>query len=143
MKQITCRLRNYLKGFTVLLFFMLGCANLGHITYYDSTTYKSLTDLKPEVLSVYDNYASENIDEIKVAQTKLKIAQLFEYEKGKGEKNINTVNQINEIQGIFDRSLEDRRKNGKWNETYLKDRKENISDAFDLAIQTENLKNRR
>ena len=59
---------------------------MGFPTYYDATTYKNLTDLKTEVIMLYDSFSKEKIDSIKIDKITLKFAQIYEYEKGKGEK---------------------------------------------------------
>jgi len=143
------KLKNYLlqKLIVVSLLFLslyfLGCAYLsGRVTYYDPITYKSLTDLKPEVIALYDTFTGDSIDTSKIAAVRLKLAQMFEYENGKGAKNIETTKQVKIIQEMFERHVEDRIKNGKWNETHLNNQKQNITEAFDMAIQTERLKNK-
>jgi len=123
--------------------YLLGCAHLsGRVTYYDPITYKSLTDLKPEVVALYETFTSDFVDTGKIAAIRLKLAQMFEYENGKGAKNIETTKQVKIIQEMFERHVEDRIKNGKWNETHLNNQKQNITEAFDMAIQTERLKNK-
>jgi hypothetical protein len=129
----------------VLLFsiYLSGCAYLfGFITYYDPTTYKNLTDLKPEVVALYNTFSTSTVDTNNIAAIRLKLAQMYEYENGKGTKNVETTKQIKIIQEMFDRHVNDRIKNGKWSEEHLNNNKQNIQDAFDLAIRTERLKNK-
>ncbi len=126
----------------ICLFSILGCAHLKFPTYYDPTTYKNLTDLKPEVSSLYDSFSSDPINSSELSAIRLKLSQIYEYEKGKGPRNGETTQQIKLIQDIFERGVSDRVKNGQWNETNLNNRKKNITDAFDTAIQTERLKNK-
>ena len=125
-----------------LLLYLSGCALFGFVTYYDPTTYKNLTDLKPEVIVLYETFTGDSVDTDKIAAIRLKLAQIYEYENGKGAKNIETTRQIKIIQEIFERHVNDRIKNGKWNETHLNNQKRNIAEAFDIAIQTERLKNK-
>lgn len=118
-------------------------AFLDYPTYYDATTYKNLTDIKAEVLFLYDTFATDSIDEVKITSARLKLAQVYEYEKGKGEKkNRETREQLELIQGIFDRHVSDRVKHGKWTPTHLANQKTNVAEAFDIAIATERLKNK-
>ena len=45
--------------FKTLLFLLIfiGCARLfGFVSYYDPTTYKNLTELKPEVTKLYESF---------------------------------------------------------------------------------------
>ena len=72
----------------------------------------------------------------------LKLAQIYEYERGKGEKNKETFLQIRMIEEMFKRHINDRMKNGLWSDSHLNNQKENIAEAFDIAIRTENLKNK-
>jgi hypothetical protein len=115
---------------------------MGFPTYYDATTYKNLTDLKPEVMMLYDSFSMEKIDSIKIDKITLKFAQIYEYEKGKGEKNKETYVQIRMIDEMFKRHLKDRIDSGSWSHTHLENQKENIAEAFDIAIRTESLKNK-
>jgi len=120
---------------------LLGCSGL-LLHYYDPTTYKSLTDLKPKVSALYDSFMETNIDKKEVAEVRLELAQVYEYVKGKGESNKETTKQITILRDMFERHVQDRVKNGKWSEIDLENMKENIEDAFDIAIQTERLKNK-
>ena len=136
-----------LKKFTqlnliLLLFYLLGCSYLGFTTYYDITTYKNLTDLKPEVIALYETFTQESVDSERITDTRLKFAQIYEYEKGKGVRNRETYSQIKIIQEMFERHVEDRMKGKKWNEAHSNNMKQNIAEAFDIAIKTEARKNK-
>jgi hypothetical protein len=124
-----------------VLLYLSSCAHIG-ITYYDPTTYKNLTDLKPEVTALYDTFTNDTIDKDKISAIRLKLAQMYEYEKGKGEKNKETYEQIRIIQNMFERQVSDRLKNGKWNSAHASNQKQMISEAFDIAIETEAKKNK-
>ena len=136
------------KGLAVLrllamVILFCGCAGIFKgITYYDPTTYKNLTDLKPEVLALYETFVGDSVDNGKIDAIHLKLAQMYEYEKGKGEKNMETTEQIKIIQDMFDDYVKDRLAGTVWNRTHLNNNKQNISEAFDMAIQTEWLKNK-
>ncbi len=126
-----------------LVLCLAGCALfMKPLAYYDATTYKNLTDLKPEIAFLYDSFAGDSVvDASGAAAVRLKLAQMYEYEKGK-RGNAETARQIQIIQGMFDRHFRDRITSGKWNEAHMSNLKENISDAFDSAIRTEGTKNR-
>lgn len=131
----------------VAMFSVYSCSLIREgITYYDPTTYKNLTDLKPEVMMIYESFASDHIDSPLTADwirsIRLRLAQMYEYERGKGTKNKETTEQIDKIRKMFERHFEERVKEGRWNEEHLFNNQENISEAFDIAIQTERLKNR-
>ena len=133
-------------GLSLLLCLALAlssCASLlGFPSYYDATTYKSLTDLKAEILFLYDTFETDSIDEAKIMAVRLKLAQAYEYEKGKGEKNKETREQLDIIQQMFGRHVNDRTKSGSWSAAHLANQKVNIAEAFDIAIATERLKNK-
>ena len=131
---------------SVLLFaalFLSSCSFFkSGITYYDPTTYRNLTEIKPQVVLLYDSFSDEPIVEQEIKQVRLRIAQMLEYEKGKGPKNTETIEQIKLIRDMFEDDISHRRKNGVWNNSQQKNQIENISDAFDIAIATERLKNK-
>lgn len=119
--------------------YLQGCAAT-RISYFDPTTYKNLTDVKPEVLALYDTFTNEKIDTKQIDYVRLELAQMYEYEKGK-EKNSETTKQIEIISKMFERHIKDRLDNGKWSKEHLNNKKENIEEAFDIAIKTERAKN--
>jgi hypothetical protein len=126
-----------------LLLLSCGCAHLlGLVTYYDHTTYKNLTDLKPEVIALYDTFSTDSIDMTKIAAIRLKLAQIYEYENGKGAKNAETTKEVKIIQKMFERHVNDRLTEGKWSDAHTNNKKGNIADAFNEAIETEVLKNK-
>ena len=126
-----------------ILLYLNACAQwLGFPAYYDATTYKQLTDLKPRVLNLYDKFTGEQTDQGKIEDIFLKFDQMYEYERGKGIKNVETYSQIDIIRKMFRRQVSDRLQNGIWSEAHMLNQKENIGAAFDIAIQTEYLKNK-
>jgi len=131
-------------AFLYLFLALSACASFSWVfpTYYDQTTYKNLTDLKAEILFLYDTFASDSIDEAKIAAARLKLAQIYEYEKGKGEKNRETREQLELLQQMFERHIGDRVKGGKWTPAHVGNQKTNLAEAFDLAIATERAKNK-
>jgi len=112
------------------------------ITYYDPTTYKNLTDLKPHATMLYQSFAADTIDTQEIRYIRLTIAQMLEYEKGKGDKNSETAAQLKIIRTTFEEDVQHRMKNGKWGPAQTENQIENIADAFDIAITTERLKNK-
>ena len=127
----------------ILTAFLSGCSSfLGLPSYYDLTTYKNLTDLKPEVHALYDTFLNDTVDQARIAAIRLKLAQAYEYENGKGQKNAETTEQLQIIQRMFERHADDRMTSGKWTVAHLNNEKNNIGEAFDIAISTERLKNK-
>jgi hypothetical protein len=125
-----------------LLFYVLGCSYLKPVTYYDPTTFKNLTDLKPKVISLYETFTGDSVNTDFISSIRLELFQIYEYEKGKGEKNIGTYQQIKLMQSMFERHVNERIQSGKWSKTHLENQKKSISEAFDIAIKTERLKNK-
>ncbi len=137
--------RIFLLRIVAFLFlpFCFSCSFLNPgITYYDATTYKSLTDLKPQVVLLYQSLVDDSIDTREIRDIRLKLNQMLEYEKGKGLKNHETAEQIKIIRDMFENDIQHRMKNGKWSVAQMNNQVENISDAFDIAISTERLKNK-
>ncbi len=124
----------------IILFLYVRCVSL--ISYYDPTTYENLTEIKPEVVFLYETFTEDSVDVIKINEIRLRLAQVYEYERGKGLKNKDTYEQVEIIQNMFERHVRDRLEQGKWSEEHKENVKENIEEAFDIAIQTERLKNR-
>src|SRR5579885_1367789 len=118
-------------------FSIAGCSHLSSITYYDPTTFKNLTDLKPDVVELYEGFGEKSLDSARIAAIRLKLSQIYEYEKGKGEKNAETYQQIDKIRDMYKRHVANRLRNGPWTPAFLGDKVEEISRAFDIAIQTE------
>lgn len=118
------------------------------ISYYDSTTYKNLTDLKVEttiLIASFDTKAvSEN--EAKIADVSMKLQKAYEYEKGKGNANSGTMIQLEKIKGLFESDLELYRKPQKEKDDlgrkFFSEAARLLGQAFDIAISTENLKNK-
>ena len=123
---------------------LLGACSLlnSNISYYDATTYKNLTDLKPRVVFLYDTFGGDSVDMQEVRSIRLTMAQMLEYERGKGEKNKLTVDQLKILRDMFEDDVQHRVKNGKWSPAQKQNQIDNISDAFDTAITTERLKNK-
>jgi len=136
--------RNWPQTKFTLLMAVL-CISVGCITaisYYDATTYQNLTELKPEVVFLYETFKNDDVDETHIQEVRLHLAQVYEYEKGKGASNEDTRKQAKIIWDMFDDHVEDRVETGKWTDAHFENNKQNIEDAFDIAIQTERLKNK-
>lgn len=111
------------------------------ISYYDAVTYQNLTDLKPSVLFLYETFKSDDVNETDIREIHLQFAQAHEFEKGKGPSNEPTRKQIKIIWDMFEDHVKDRLETGKWSDVHCENNKDNITAAFDKAIETEMLKN--
>ena len=123
---------------------LTGCAI--PITYHDAATYKNLTDLKAEVVMLVDTFDAKPFagNEAAIADIALKFRKAYEYEKGKGKPNSETMRQFAEIWKLLNEDIKDYRENG--NATlgpkYFREAAVVLGQAFDIAIATENLKNK-
>lgn len=120
---------------------LTGCAAL-RLSYYDPTTFRNLTGLKPKVAALYETLTHDNLNEEKIAEVRLELAQVYEYEKGKGDPNRETTRQVQIIREMFERHLEQRRNQGRWSNAFMQNARQNIEEAFDIAIRTERIKNK-
>ena len=120
---------------------LVGCLRFG-LTYFDPTTYQNLTEIKPRIDLLYLSFSTDKIDTTEIQSIRLKISQMYEYERGKGPNNAPTAKQIDLIRGMFDRHSNSRLHNGQWSNEMLQNNRENIMKLFDTAIETEWLKNK-
>src|SRR5690606_10704919 len=121
---------------------LLTACSLFTVSHYDATTYRNLTETKPVIAQFYDSLTEDAVDHAELRRIRLKLDQIYEYEKGKGIDNGDIVRQIEIIRGMFERHMSDRA-GGPWSRANMENRKENMLEAFDTAIATEALKNRR
>lgn len=116
------------------------------ISYRDAVTYKNLTDLKAEAMTLVETFDTRPVaqNEAAIENVTLEFRKALEYEKGKGKSNNDTIEQLNKIQGLLNDDIKDYRENG--NATlgpkYFQEAAKTLGQAFDIAIATENLKNR-
>lgn len=125
---------------TPFLILWMGCAHF--IANYDPITYKSLTDLKAEIVlflekvdpvKPYTEYAPQFED------LKLKLEKVYEYEKGK-KKNDDTIAQITEVRTMLHDLVALYKEQNKLNAFYLDEKKKQLATALDIVITTENSK---
>ena len=125
-----------------LLFFLIGCVHL--IANYDAITYKSLTDLKAQTslflvqifgTKPYAEYAA------KFEDLQLQVEKIYQYEKGK-KLNNDTIFEVSEIRNMINAIITLYKSQDKLSPGYLKEKKEQLEKAFDLAIATESTKSK-
>ena len=123
---------------------LTGCAI--PITYHDAATYKNLTDLKAEAVMLVETFDTKPFvgNEAAIADITLKFRKAYEYEKGKGIANNDTLKQLDEIWKLLSADLTDYRENGNsaLGPKYFREAAVVLGQAFDIAIATENLKNK-
>lgn len=143
---------NYREKFTTLIIvyaFILinlaGCASIP-ISYYDATTYTQLTSLKAEITTLVESFDAKPFAENqeKIETTTLNFKKAYEYEKGKGNPNSDTSKQFDKILELFMQDIDDYKKNGprELGAKHFKEAAKILGQAFDIAISTENLKNK-
>jgi hypothetical protein len=116
------------------------------ISYYDGTTYTNLTGLKAETTMLIESFDAKPLakNESKIDATTLSFRKSYEYEKGKGAPNSDTVMQFEKIRGLYEQTIEEYRANGPGvlGPKYFQEAARLLGQAFDIAIATENLKNK-
>ncbi|MEW5757433.1 MAG: hypothetical protein AB1810_14145 [Pseudomonadota bacterium] len=127
---------------TILL---MACSGIP-ISYYDATTYTHLTSLKAETTMLVESFDTKPYaeNEQKIEVTTLNLKKAYEYEKGKGKPNSDTTKQFSIIYGLFADDVNDYKENGPGGlgDHYFQEAAKALGQAFDIAISTENLKNR-
>jgi hypothetical protein len=130
---------------TIFLLGFIACAGVP-ISYYDATTYTQLTSLKAEVTTLVESFDTKPYEEnqIKIEETTLNLRKAYEYEKGKGNPNSDTTKQFDKVNGLFMDDVKDYKENkpGELGVKYFQEAAVILGQAFDIAISTENLKNK-
>lgn len=124
---------------------LTGCSPI-RISYYDATTYTQLTSLKAETTSLIETFDQKPFlhNEIKIEVATLNLRKAHEYEKGKGAPNSDTANQFDKIVSLYTDDVTEYRVNGpgKLGPKYYQEAARVLGQAFDIAIATENAKNK-
>ena len=115
------------------------------ISYYDGTTYKTLTDLKVDATELVGSFDSVTVKENgpALAGARIRFLKALEDEKGKGKDNHDTAEQLELLLTLYDRAVADYRASGP--NPRLSDYRERavqLAQAFDIAISTEAAKNK-
>jgi hypothetical protein len=109
------------------------------VSFYDQKTYENLTLLKAETLFIYDEFTNITFDTDKINGFKLTIEIDYEYESGKGLANVDTAEQFKVLKKIIYRHIDDRLKLI-WTPFHSTNKRELVSQAFDVIIKTERSK---
>jgi len=129
----------YASKLIVLSIFIYGCQ---YVSYFDSVSYKNLTDLKAEMkvafVSFSANGAKGEHDSETLENFKIESAKGYEYENGKG-KNDNTIAQWKIIDSLIAELVQRfKSQNNELSAGYCEAKWEILEQAFDIAIATEN-----
>jgi hypothetical protein len=116
------------------------------LSYYDSTTYSNLTSLKAETSMLIETFDKRSFsqNESKIEATTLNLRKAHEYEKGKGTPNSDTAKQFEHVVKLYGDTINEYRDHGpgKLGPKYFQEAARVLGQAFDIVIQTENLKNK-
>jgi alpha-galactosidase/6-phospho-beta-glucosidase family protein len=133
-----------IAGMLLTSMFLTSCAI--PLAYHDTTTYKNLTDLKAETMMLFETFDTTPFadNEAALVDLALKFRKAYEYEKGKGIANSKTMQQFHEIQKLLNADVADYQeyKSAKLGPKYFSEAAVVLGQAFDIAIATENLKNK-
>ena len=136
---------NVFLSIVLLLLSLLGCAGIP-ISYYDATTYTHLTELKVETTFLVQSFDTKRVDENeqKIEEVTISLKKAYEYENGKGKPNSDTVKQFNKIIELFNDDIEKYREKVPeiLGNKYFQEAAVVLGQAFDIAIATENEKNK-
>ncbi len=137
--------KSLVVGVLIFVLFTTGCAGFP-ITYYDVTTYTQLTSLKAETILLVESFDTKSIRENsdKIEKTTLNLRKAYEYEIGKGKPNSDTTKQFKIVMTLFDNDVQDYRGEGPngLGRRYFREASVVLGQAFDIAIATENMKNK-
>lgn len=135
----------YLIWVFFAVFTVQGCVSIP-ISYYDATTYTQLTSLKAEITTLVESFDTKKTadNELKIEKTSLDFRKAYEYEKGKGEPNNDTTKQFEKIRSLYEQDVNDYKntKHGELGPKYFSESAVVLGQAFDIAIATENIKNK-
>lgn len=124
---------------------LAGCQSVP-ISYYDATTYTHLTSLKAETTALIETFDKKSFaqNESKIEGTTLNLRKAHEYEKGKGTPNSDTAQQFEKVAKLYDDTINEYKDNGpeKLGPKYFQEAARVLGQAFDIAIATENVKNK-
>ena len=134
--------RNFISLFFFLLLFPFVSCSGPQLVHYDEMTYQHLTFVKPEILALYDTFKTDPLNDTKIGEMDLKLEQIHEYENGKGPGNVDMTHQVDLIQSTFKKHMNERRRDGPWNDANLDDHKDAITKLLNTAIKTEQALNK-
>lgn len=139
------RAPGFLLATILLLLTLFACSGIP-ISYYDATTYSQLTSLKAEATYLVESFDTKPVAQNQAAIDKVMMdfRKAYEYEYGKGNPNSDTTEQFKIIQGLFDSDVKDYKEAApqELGKNYFQEASVVLGQAFDIAIATENLKNK-
>lgn len=132
-------------GAVLIALLTAGCSSVP-ISYYDATTFTHLTSLKAEATMLVETFDQKPFaqNEAKIEATTLNLRKAHEYEKGKGAPNSDTARQFDIVAKLYVGTVTEYKENapGKLGPKYFQEAARILGQAFDIAIATENVKNK-
>jgi hypothetical protein len=136
--------KKYLPGYSAFLFGTIVAALLLTLSQCgptrDTQTITQLESARDQVSGLYDTFTGTKIDEDRVAAVQSTLAGIRAYEESKGRGNTLMVQQVDQIQSMFERHLAERKSVSRWSGIHKNNKKELIGLAFQKAIASENEK---
>ena len=146
--QVASRQGKFAYAYIAAVFLLLSlsaCVTVP-VTYFDIATYANLTGLKAEMTLLVESfdYRSYEDNAGRIEDAVLNFRKAYEFEKGKGADNSDTVKQFDKIYGLFADDVKDYRESGPgaFGAVYFQEAAKVLGEAFDIAISTEYLKNK-
>lgn len=134
---------NRIQNIFTLLIFVIVLNACQYVSYFDSVSYKNLTDLKGEMKVAFTNFSSTGAkgesDLNTIKRFEIEISKGYEYEVGK-QLNDNTVAQWKIINDFINETIKRFEENDGLSAGYCKGKWMILNKAFDIAISTENEK---
>lgn len=125
---------------------LFGACTSVPISYYDATTYEQLTSLKAETMALVESFDTKPLaeNEKRLEEVTLSLRKGYEYEHGKGQPNSDTAKQFEIIMKLFQDDVQDYQDSGPGmlGKKFFREAAVVLGQAFDIAIKTENLKNK-
>ncbi|MBI5710297.1 MAG: hypothetical protein HZC42_08350 [Candidatus Eisenbacteria bacterium] len=136
------RLRAALASLALAL--LAGCAWIPflQVSRFDPVTEQNLADLKPVVSEAYAGFAQDAPDTTALASVRWRLDDALAHERAKGEANRRTTRQLELILATFDRDVASRGGGPPWSPAAVANARENLEEAFDIALRTERGKRR-
>ncbi len=136
------RLRAALASLALAL--LAGCAWIPflQVSRFDPATEQNLAELRPAVSAAYAGFAQDPLDTTALASVRGRLDDALAHERTKGEANRRTTRQLELILATFDRDLASRRGGPPWSAAAVANARENLEEAFDIALRTERAKRR-
>ena len=96
-----------------------------------SQIYEKLVELKPEVISLYETFTTDAINEGKIEEIRLGFTHIHAYARERDEINEETCQQIEAILNLFNRHVNERLERGPWNDEQFEHARRSIEEAID------------